>query len=108
MMVMIALWIKSPKAIMPLREGKVLAYMGTYIGDSTVEKSTLKPQETPRKMTTPMRKKTFRVPTELNLVKKVGDLRLITGSMATRKSGAVFLVKIVLAGAGSSWTKSRS
>ena len=59
-------------------------------------KSTLKPQDDPRYITTPIRKNTFNVPTELNLVKKVGDFMLTIGNKININNGAVFLLKNVL------------
>ena len=59
-------------------------------------KSTLKPQDDPRYITTPIRKNTFKVPTELNLVKKVGDFMLTIGNKININNGAVFLLKNVL------------
>ena len=43
-MVMMALWMKSPRASMPLRLQKVDLYIGTYSGDATSLKLTLMPQ----------------------------------------------------------------
>ena len=57
---------------------------------------TLNPQDDPRNITTPIRKNTFIVPRELNLVKIVGDFKLITGNRKIKNNGAVFAVKMAL------------
>ena len=63
------------------------------MGDSTLEKSALIPQDAPRKITIPKRKKAFTVPKLLNLVKKVGDLKLLIGNkIRIRYSGTMFFV----------------
>jgi len=41
---MMALWMKKPRASMPLRLQKVDLYIGTYSGEVTSSKFTLMPQ----------------------------------------------------------------
>ena len=83
---------------MPLNEGNELLNNGTNSKEVGSWKSTWSPQEPPRNMTTPIKKNTFKVPNELNLVKNVGDLTLMTGSNIIRYNGAVFLLKYGLTG----------
>ena len=83
---------------MPLNEGNELLNNGTNSKEVGSWKSTWSPHEPPRNMTTPIKKNTFKVPNELNLVKNVGDLTLMTGSNIIRYKGAVFLLKYGLTG----------
>ena len=80
---------------MPLSDGNDFLNIGTKTSEVSSEKLALSPQDDPRNITTPIRKKTFRVPTELNLVKNVGDFKLITGNKNIKNKGAVLGVKML-------------
>ena len=90
MMVIMALCMNSPKAIIPLRDGKEFLYIGVKTTESSCSKFALMPQEAPIKMTKPMRKNALMVPTELNLVKMVGDFKLIIGRTTIKNKGTVW------------------
>ena len=75
---------KSPKAIVPIKDGKSFLYIGINASESGLVKLAWMPHDPPRYITVPIRKNTFKVPNELNLVKNVGDLTQVIGNRIIR------------------------